>query len=81
MKENGNLTVIPTSGLANRLRIIAASIKLARKSGKKMIIYWYRNHELYANFEDIFEFPENITIRKIPLKYKFWLSMLLLPSC
>jgi hypothetical protein len=75
MKVNGKLTVIPTSGLANRLRIITASIKLARNSGKKLIIYWYRNHELYANFEDLFEFPQNITIRKIPLKYKLWLSM------
>jgi hypothetical protein len=75
MKENGKLTVIPTSGLANRLRIITASIKLARKSGKKLIIYWYRNHELYANFEDLFEFPQNIIIRKIPFKYKVWLTM------
>jgi len=75
MNNAGTLTLIPTSGLGNRLRIIVASIKLARKSGKKLVIYWYKNDELYAKHDELFDFPENITIREIPLKYKIWMSM------
>ncbi|MDQ6904712.1 MAG: hypothetical protein M3139_17090 [Bacteroidota bacterium] len=75
MSNSGTIILIPTSGLANRLRIMAAAIKLSREGGKKLIIYWDTNFELNARFGDLFEFPANILVQPIPLKYKFWINM------
>lgn len=75
MHSKGTLILIPTSGLGNRLRIITASIKLARESDKKLVIYWYKNYELYANHDELFDFHTDITIKEIPLKYKIWMFM------
>ena len=75
MKESGTITVIPTSGLGNRLRIMATAIKLAREGNKKLQIYWNRNSELNASFDQLFELPLNIQVTRIPLKYKIWIWM------
>jgi len=75
MEEPGIITLIPTSGLGNRLRIIATSIRLAREGNKKLRIYWNRNFELNAAFDKLFEYPLNISIKPIPLKYKIWIGM------
>lgn len=75
MNDNGTLTLIPTSGLANRLRIMAVSIKLARESGKKLIIYWHPNSELQADFNALFKFPDYIVVRNIPFRFKVWINM------
>ncbi len=72
MKNGGQLTLIPTSGLANRLRIIAVAIKLARESNKKLCVYWQSDQYLNADYEDLFELPENIRITKPPLKFAVW---------
>lgn len=75
MKNSGKLVLIPTSGLGNRIRIMAVAIKLARESGKKIKIYWNSNEELHAQFDDLFEPMEGIEIKKIPFKYKAWIRM------
>lgn len=74
--ESGTITLIPTSGLGNRLRIIATTIKLAREGNKKLQIYWDRNLELNAQFDMLFEYPLNISIKPIPIKYKIWIKMI-----
>jgi hypothetical protein len=75
MNEPGTIALIPTSGLGNRLRIIATSIKLAREGNKKLQIYWNRNSELNAPFDKLFEYPLHLSIKPIPLKYKAWIVM------
>jgi hypothetical protein len=75
MNEPGTISLIPTSGLGNRLRIIATSIKLAREGNKKLQIYWNRNSELNARFDKLFEYPLHLSIKPIPLKYKAWIVM------
>lgn len=75
MPNNGKLILIPTNGLANRLRIMAVSIKLARESGKKLIIYWDANSDLQARFNVLFELSDNISVQNIPLRFKFWINM------
>jgi hypothetical protein len=75
LKDNGKISLIPTSGLANRIRIIASTIKLARESNKKIAVYWDRNAGLHADFDELFEDIKNIPVRKIPLKYKVWIKM------
>jgi hypothetical protein len=69
VNENGNITVIPLSGLANRLRVVATSIKLARESNKELRIYWQANKYLNAEFQQLFEIPETIAITTPPFKY------------
>ena len=75
MDITGKLVLIPTSGLANRIRIMAVSIKLARESQKKLLVYWHNNIGLRADFEDLFEIPDGITVRKIPVRYNAWIKM------
>lgn len=75
MNEQGAITLIPTSGLGNRLRVMATAIKLAREGNKKLQIYWNRNPELNAPFDKLFEYPLNISIKPIPLNYKIWIVM------
>jgi hypothetical protein len=75
MDESGIITLIPTSGLGNRLRIMATSIKLAREGNKKLKIYWNRNPELNARFDELFEYPLHISVKPIPLQYKTWIEM------
>ena len=73
LQETGSIKVIPLSGLGNRLRVMATAIKLARKSNKRLYIYWQPNKYLNADFVDLFELPENIQISRLPLQYKIWL--------
>src|SRR6185312_8420297 len=75
MNDSNKIILIPTSGLANRLRIMAVSIRLARESGKKLVIYWDKNAGLMADFNDLFEEIKEVPVRSIPLKYKTWIKM------
>lgn len=74
MKKTGSIKVIPLGGLANRLRVVATAIKLARQSNKKLYIYWQPNKYLNAEFREIFDVPKNMIIRKPPLAYQIWLK-------
>jgi hypothetical protein len=73
--DSNKIILIPTSGLANRLRIMAVSIKLARESGKKLVIYWDKNEGLMAEFKNLFEEIKEVSVQRIPLKYKIWIKM------
>jgi len=75
LNNQGRIIVIPLSGLANRLRVIATAVKLARVSNKQLNIYWDNTKGLNAVYGDLFEPIESITIKKPPFKYKLWLSM------
>lgn len=75
MTEPGKITVIPTSGLGNRLRIMATSMKLAREGNKKLQIYWNRNSELNCRFDKLFELSPGISIKPIPFAFKIWIEM------
>ena len=75
MNESGVITLIPTSGLGNRLRIMATAMKLAREGNKKLQIYWNRNSELNCQFEKLFELPPAISVKRIPFVFKIWIEM------
>jgi hypothetical protein len=75
MNERGKIILIPTSGLANRLRITVLAMRLAKETGKELIIYWYKNLELQAEFKDLFVDFASIRVRNLPLKYKIWMKM------
>lgn len=74
-KNKGKLIVIPLSGLANRLRVIASAVKLSRISNKQLYIYWDNNNGLNAVYDDLFEPIDNAIIKKPPFRYKLWLFM------
>ena len=48
------LYVVPTGGLANRLRAIAAGYALAKKTGRELIVLWHKDNGLNARFEELF---------------------------
>lgn len=73
LTNQGRIIVIPLSGLANRLRVVATAVKLARGSNKQLYIYWENNKWLNAVFEDLFEPLNNLILKRPPLKYKIWL--------
>lgn len=54
--KNMKLYVVPTAGLANRLRAIAGAYLLAKKSNRQLIVVWHKDQGLNANFEDLFEY-------------------------
>jgi hypothetical protein len=75
MNKNGKIVLIPTSGLANRIRILATAIKLADESGKNLLVYWESDNGLRAEFKDLFKSFKGVEVQKIPLRYKLWLLM------
>ncbi|MGN6605055.1 MAG: hypothetical protein ACTHK8_21545 [Ginsengibacter sp.] len=75
MNEPGVITLIPTSGLGNRLRIMATAMKLAREGNKKLRIYWNTNSELNAPFDKLFEYPLHFSVKPVPIEYKVWIEM------
>jgi hypothetical protein len=75
MNESGVITLIPTSGLGNRLRIMATAMKLAREGNKKLRVYWNTNSELNAPFDKLFEYPFHFSVKPVPIKYKLWIEM------
>ena len=75
MYKKGTIIVIPKSGLSNRLRVMATSIKLARETNKELYIYWDSNQYLNAAYKDLFKIPTGIFIGEPPVKYKLWLMI------
>ena len=75
MNESGVITLIPTSGLGNRLRIMATAMKLAREGNKKLRVYWNTNSELNAPFDKLFEYPFHFSVKPVPIQYKVWIEM------
>ena len=59
-----NLTLLLRDGLANRMRVIASIVHLA-KQGVKVEVLWSKNWALNCNFEDLFEPIDGIDIKNI----------------
>lgn len=49
------LTVEPTAGLANRLRVLASGMALSRRLGCPLRVIWTRTPDLRCRFADLFE--------------------------
>ena len=64
------ITTVLYAGLANRMRVLASGIELAKKTGNKISFFWKKNSECNVNFEDIFcdiDF-DFVTIKTLSLK-------------
>jgi hypothetical protein len=48
------LLVACSSGLCNRLLVLAGAQRLARMTGRELFLYWPINHELGCGFQDLF---------------------------
>jgi hypothetical protein len=49
------ITLIPTGGLANRMKAIDSAILLARHLSAKLRIFWFRDSGLNCRFDQLFE--------------------------
>ena len=63
------LILQPIGGLCNRMRSINSARILAEKRGEKLTVIWFNNHELGADFEDIFEKTDAFKIINISSKF------------
>ncbi|MCH5225345.1 MAG: hypothetical protein J1D77_05065 [Muribaculaceae bacterium] len=72
MKER-RLTVVPTGGLANRMRAIASAYALCKATNRNLKIIWQRNGELNASFSDLFKADGLVDIVEInPILFQFY---------
>lgn len=55
MKGKGKLTLIPYGGLANRMRAIASAVNMARRTGIKVDIIWFRDWAMEARYDELFK--------------------------
>ena len=53
--NNGTLTLVPSGGLANRMRAVASAYNLCKTTGARLQVVWFRDWALNAPFKDIFE--------------------------
>ena len=67
--KNGRLTLVPSGGLANRMRAIASAHCLCQQTDSSLQVIWFRDWALNAPFNSIF-LPQNLTIREAtPIDY------------
>lgn len=52
------------SGLCNRLRTMAAGLRLAREFNKKCHVFWRLDREMNARFTDLFELPHDLIVHE-----------------
>ena len=72
MNDFPSITFVPDGGLANRMRSIAAAVRLSDQIGSVLEIIWFQDWGLKCDFEDLF-MPidkENILIRNASMKDK-----------
>lgn len=55
MTKHNTITIVPFGGLANRMKAIAAGIRLARECGSRLDILWTRDHGLNSRFDQLFQ--------------------------
>lgn len=53
--NNKKLYIVPSGGLANRMRAIASGMQLAKEYSFTPLIIWRNNWEVGANYSDLFE--------------------------
>ena len=67
--KNGRLTLVPSGGLANRMRAIASAHCLCQQTDSSLQVVWFRDWALNAPFNSIF-LPQGLTIREAtPIDY------------
>lgn len=54
MKKKGLLMMIPSGGLANRMRAIASAYAMTQNTGNRLQIVWFQDWALNAPFEAVF---------------------------
>ncbi len=78
--------LVPSGGLANRMRAIASAYQLAAETGSQLQVVWFQDWGLGAPFHALFEQPHDLSLREATLKDKliydrprrknFWLPSL-----
>ncbi len=53
--KSEDLVLVPSGGLANRMRAVASAYHLCRATGSRLQVVWFRDWALNAAFRDIFE--------------------------
>lgn len=53
--NRGTLTLVPSGGLANRMRAVASAYNLCETTNSRLQVVWFRDWALNAAFNDIFE--------------------------
>ena len=53
MRQEG-LTIVPTGGLANRMRVVVSALRVADEKGKNVNIVWQATKDCNARWEDVF---------------------------
>lgn len=51
----GSITLVPAGGLGNRMKAIAAALRLAQAVGSKLHIKWFRDWGLGCRFDQLFQ--------------------------
>jgi hypothetical protein len=58
------LTVEPTGGLANRMRVVDSAASLAEERGLALTVHWTRTSDLNARFAELFEPLPGVRVRE-----------------
>ena len=62
--------LIPSGGLANRMRAIASAYTLTQQTGSDLQVVWFQDWGLKAPFNSIFVLPEQLLLREATLTDK-----------
>lgn len=54
------LTVMPQSGLANRMLVLSSAFAFSRKYGHRVEVIWCRNKNLNCRFDELFDWPADL---------------------
>ena len=65
--KKGSLMLVPSGGLANRMRAIASAYELTQRIGSKWQIVWFQDWALHAPFGSIFEQNDLLPVREATL--------------
>ena len=67
------ILLVPSGGLANRMRAIASGLSLAKHTNSRLTVLWQKDKGLYADFTDIFKSEDlPFNLKKFPsLIYNF----------
>jgi len=71
MKAKNYIIIEPHGGLANRMRVIASGLWLAKILDKKIKLIWNLDYSLNCSFNELFENIENIEHIEKKITYKF----------
>ncbi len=64
MAKKGSLTLVPSGGLANRMRAIVSAYALTKAIESKLKVIWFQDWALHAPFHSIFEPIELFPVRE-----------------